>query len=143
MVGAGRWGADFLLKCAANAPASMVAAVGDPDKDHQFWDVAPLQVDVITRDSRKAVNVRPLLSLDLWCFDSRRHVDASPLQTLSPCTWFCALPCGGHSWREAGMLHSWHKCFFSHDFQPLPYPGHYPHPGHEGHGAGRTVAANQ
>ncbi|KAK9841861.1 hypothetical protein WJX81_007858 [Elliptochloris bilobata] len=52
-----RWGADFLLRCAANAPASMVAAVGDPDIDHQFWDVAPLQVDQITRDSRKAVNV--------------------------------------------------------------------------------------
>ena len=53
-----RWGADFLLRCAADAPASMVAAVGDPDLDHQFWDIAPLQVDVITRASRKAVNVR-------------------------------------------------------------------------------------
>lgn len=48
-----------MLRVAANAPASMVAAVGDPDIDHQFWDVAPLQVDVITRSSRTAVNVCP------------------------------------------------------------------------------------
>ncbi len=119
MVVAGRWGADFLLKCAANAPASMVAAVGDPDKDHQFWDVAPLQVDVITRDSRKAVNVRPLLSLWLWCFDSWPHGAAFPIQTLSPCTWFCTLPCGGHSWREAGSTFGT-KAFSYVTFSPCP-----------------------
>ncbi|KAK9822989.1 hypothetical protein WJX81_001643 [Elliptochloris bilobata] len=52
-----RWGADFLLASAALAPASLVAAVGDADKDHQFWDVAPLQVDILTRTSRTAINV--------------------------------------------------------------------------------------
>lgn len=54
-----RWGADFLLASAALAPASLVAAVGDADKDHQFWDIAPLQVDILTRTSRTAINVRP------------------------------------------------------------------------------------
>jgi hypothetical protein len=57
--GPARWGADFLLASAAQAPASLVAAVGDADADHQFWDVAPLQVDVLTRTSRRAINVRP------------------------------------------------------------------------------------
>lgn len=47
----------------------MVAAVGDPDVDHQFWDVAPLQVDVITRSSRTAVNVRP------WPMSPARYID--------------------------------------------------------------------
>lgn len=53
-----RWGADFLLASAEQAPASLVAAVGDSDVDHSFWDTAPLQVDVITRTSRAAINVR-------------------------------------------------------------------------------------
>ena len=55
-----RWGADFLLASAEQAPASLVAAVGDSDVDHSFWDTAPLQVDVITRTSRAAINVRHL-----------------------------------------------------------------------------------
>ena len=53
-----RWGADFLLASAEQAPASLVAAVGDSDVDHSFWDAAPLQVDIITRTSRAAINVR-------------------------------------------------------------------------------------